>query len=130
MAVFVMAFALATSLTTVQFGYNALDTARSTTLATQIVQSTMENLHLQNWSTISAYSASQPVDLSTVFGGSLPAAKHYACTLYVSDVSGQADMKHLTVEVSWTGLDGRTHQLSTTSFYAKDGLYDYFYTVH
>lgn len=130
MAVFVMAFALATSLTTLQFGYTALDTARSTTLAAQVVQSTMENLRLQNWSQIDAYSASQKMDIADMFGTQLPAAKNYACVLNVSDVTGQTEIKKLVVEVTWTGLDGRSHKLSSTSYYGKNGLYDYFYTAH
>ena len=130
MAVFVMAFALATSLTTLQRGYMALDNARSTTLAAQVVQSTMENLRLQNWSQIAAYDKEQKVDIASIFGSQLPATKEFSCVLRVVDAPSQTDMKELTVEVTWKGLDERYHSLNSISYYGKNGLYDYFYTAH
>lgn len=126
----VMALALTTSITTMQQGFNAIDTARCTTLAAQILQSTMENLRLQNWSQISTYAASQTVDISTIYGTNLPASKNFACTLVVADVTGQTNMKQITLTVTWSGLNGRSHSLNTTSYYGKNGLYDYFYTSH
>src|SRR3990172_864282 len=89
LAVFVMAFALATSLTTLQRGYMALDNARSTTLAAQVVQSTMENLRLQNWSQIAAYDKEQKVDIASIFGSQLPATKEFSCVLRVVDAPSQ-----------------------------------------
>ena len=130
MAVFVMAFALATSLTTLQRGFFALDNARSTTLAAQIMQSTMENLRLQNWSQVAAYDKEQKVDIGTIFGSQLPPAKEFSCVLQVEDAPSQIDMKQLTVVVTWKGLDERYHSLNSVSYYGKNGLYDYFYTAH
>ncbi|OHE79133.1 MAG: hypothetical protein A3G75_04030 [Verrucomicrobia bacterium RIFCSPLOWO2_12_FULL_64_8] len=130
MAVFVMAFAIMTSLTTLQSSYSAIDTARCTTLAAQIIQSTLENLRLKNWTTINALGASQSIDISTIYGSALPASKNFTCTLKAIDVSGQPNLKQLVVEVAWTGLDGRAHLRDSMTYYAKDGLYDYFYTAH
>ena len=130
MAVFVLAFAIMTSLTTLQSSYAAIDTARCTTLAAQIIQSTMENLRLKNWTTINALASSQTIDMATIYGSALPVSKNFTCTLKASDVTGQPNMKQLVVEVAWTGLDGRSHLLDSMAYYAKDGLYDYFYTAH
>jgi len=48
-ASFVMAMAIATSLTALQYSYRAIDSARYTTLAGQILQSQMEKLRLLTW---------------------------------------------------------------------------------
>src|SRR3954466_11599992 len=53
MAVMVMAFALATSLTVIQMGFRAMDTARNTTIAAQLLQSVMEDLRMLPWSATS-----------------------------------------------------------------------------
>jgi type II secretory pathway pseudopilin PulG len=132
MAAMVMALVLTTSITTLQHGFNAIDTARSTTLATQILQSSMENVRLLNWSQVSAIPASPPQDvgLGTIYGTGLPTSKEFACTISAADVSGQTNMKRITLTVSWTGLDRRRRSLNSTCFYCQNGLYDYFYTAH
>eukprot|EP01036_Dinobryon_divergens_P041411 gene41411-54895_t len=65
MAATVMILGIVTSLTTLQFGMRSVDTARSMTLASQIMQSEMEILRLQNWAQISALAASATVDPAT-----------------------------------------------------------------
>src|SRR4051794_12592843 len=53
-AAIVMAFAIATSITTLQRGYRTIDLARSTTIAGQILQSVMEDIRLQTWAQLGA----------------------------------------------------------------------------
>src|SRR3954468_19195540 len=65
-AAFVMVLVIATSLTVVQTGMRAVDTARNTTLANQICQSAIEGLRLQNWSQISALPAVATVNIPSV----------------------------------------------------------------
>jgi len=48
----------------------------------------------------------------------------------VASISGRTDIKLITLTVSWTGLDGRAHQLTSETRYAKNGLSDYFYVSH
>src|SRR5688572_19425444 len=59
MASVVMLFAIATSLTTLQYGLRSVDTARNTTIASQILQSSVELLRLQNWTQITALQTAQ-----------------------------------------------------------------------
>lgn len=146
MAAFVLALGIITCLTALQFGMRQVDTARNMTLAGQIMQSEMEILRLQNWAQIVALQTAQSspttpavVDPATSItsGSSTPLdatlttiANRFSCTRLVEDVSGKTDMKQITLNVSWNGVDGRPHTLRFQLRYAKNGLSDYFYVAH
>jgi type II secretory pathway pseudopilin PulG len=146
MAAAVMVFGIASSLITLQFGMRSVDTARNMTLASQIMQSEVEILRLQNWAQIVALQTAQTTSttptlinpattISTGTSTSLDAtltaiAARFTCTRLISDISGRANIKQITLNVSWTGVDGRPHQLSFETRYAKNGLSDYFYVSH
>ena len=139
MAAIVMALGITTSITTLQYGLQAVDTARNMTLAGQIMQSEMEILRLQNWTQISALAASATVDPSTTISSGTTSsldlalntiASRFTCTRTVADISGRADIKLITLTTVWTGVDGRRHTLSYPTRYAKNGLSDYFYVTH
>lgn len=141
----VMVLGIVTAITALQYGMRSVDTARNMTLAAQIMQSEIEILRLQNWSQISALPTSTAVDPSTMIttGTSTPLdvtltaiAARFTCTREVSNVSGKNDlagvpnMKLITLNVNWSGLDGRPHALRFQTRYAKNGLSDYFYVAH
>lgn len=146
MSTFVLALGIVTSITALQYGMRQVDTARNMTLAGQIMQSEMEILRLQNWSQIVALqtaqaSATTPLTIdpaTTITSGtstSLDArltaiANRFTCTRLVETVSGQADMKRITLRVTWNGVDGRPHEVTFQTRYAKNGLSDYFYVAH
>lgn len=146
MATFVLALGIATSLTALQYGMRQVDTARNMTLAGQIMQSDLEILRLLNWSQIEALQDSQttpttektvnPADTitsgtSTTLDATLTAiATRFTCTRLIEDITGKADMKLITLRVSWNGIDGREHNLRFQTRYARNGLSDYFYVAH
>ena len=146
MAGFVLALGIATSITALQYGMRQVDTARNMTLAGQIMQSEIEILRLQNWSQIVALQAAQPsatspstIDPATTItsGSSTPLdatltaiANRFTCTRLVEDISGKSEMKRITLNVAWSGVDGRAHSLKFQTRYAKNGLSDYFYVAH
>jgi type II secretory pathway pseudopilin PulG len=146
LAATVMVMGIATALTALQYGLRATDTARNMTLAGQIMQSEIEILRLQNWSQIvglqnAQETATTPLRIdpaTTISSGSGTAldatltaiANRFTCTRLVADVTGRADIKTITLNVTWTGVDGRTHTLVFQTRYAKDGLSDYFYVAH
>lgn len=139
MAAIVMVLGIVTSLTTLQFGMRSVDTARNMTLASQILQSELEILRLQNWTQISALPASATVDPATsISSGSATTldtmlntiARRFTCTRTVAAISGRADIKLITLDVSWLGVDGRSHTVTYQTRYAKNGLSDYFYVAH
>jgi len=139
MAAIVMVLGIVTSLTTLQFGMRSVDTARNMTLASQILQSELEILRLQNWTQISALPASATVNPATsISSGSSSTldtmlntiASRFTCTRTVAAISGRADIKLITLDVSWLGVDGRSHNVTYQTRYAKNGLSDYFYVAH
>jgi type II secretory pathway pseudopilin PulG len=137
LAACVLALVIATSLTVVQTGMRAVDTARNTTLANQICQSAIEVLRLQNWSQISALPAVATVNIPSVISSgsssSLDATLNaftglFTCTRTITEP--KTNMRSITITVTWTGNDGRPHSVSSQARYAKNGLNDYIYVSH
>lgn len=137
MAAFVMAFGIATSIIAMQMGFKTVDVARGTTLASQILQSEMERLRMMAWSnstaaidSISELPASETFDGATYFSTNPEVANRYSITRTMRpDASRPDDVAYITISVTWTSFDGRSHTRSFQSMYAKNGLYDYYYTL-
>ena len=140
-ATFVMSLVIGTSLIALQTGFKYIDVARGDTLASQIMQSEIERLRLMAWSkttpvdvvdSITELPASETVDLSTMFSTNLALASRFTVTRTVAaDTSAtpRADVRYITVTVRWSSSDGKSHTRSFTTMYAKNGLYDYYYTL-
>jgi len=135
----VMLIVVSTSILVLQRGYQSLDDARNTTLATQVLQSLMEDLRLNNWTQITTLQSTNNgvagnITIDSSFTGYSTTAANmlsdFTCTRTITDVSGQTNMKLLTLAVTWVGYNGTSHSLSFSSYYGKSGLYDYFYTTH
>lgn len=128
LATMVMALGIATSVTALQMGFRSLDVARGTTLASQILQSEIERVRMMSWTSINALPASARVDLSTMFTSSPALTASYTVTETVTDVVA-GEIRQIAVAAVWRGYDGRSHQLSMVTYYTKNGLYDYYYTL-
>ena len=130
MAAFVMVFGLATSIISMQAGFRQMDLARGTTIAAQIIQSEMERLRMMSWATISSLPATTTFDGSTYLSSNPDLAGKFTITRTMADnASNPTEIKELNVAASWQTVDGRTHTRSFTAIYAKNGLYDYYYSV-
>lgn len=140
-AVMVMALVISTSITTLQSGFRAIDTARNTTTAGQVLQSLVEDLRLQTWTAISSLPATlsgKLSDFDTVSGhiqsGSFTGysaaeaavLNRFTITRTVADATGQSGMKVIVFTATWQGIDGRTHTVNYTTYYAQNGLYAYY----
>ncbi len=128
MASMVMAFAITTSITTMQRGFLSLDTARNITIAGQIMQSEFEKMRLVPWATVDGYDASgNPVaaDVDSSFTSNSFIGTRFTMTRTVTLI--RAGMKQITLTVAWTSFDGRLITRSYSSYYGQNGLYDYFY---
>jgi uncharacterized protein (TIGR02598 family) len=138
MAVMVMALALVTSVTVLQMGFRALDTARNTTIAAQLLQSVMEDMRMLPWtasSPASSITALQATNNGTVGNVSLDSSftnndaaaeamvSRFTITRTITDVS--SILKQITLTGSWSGIDGRRHTLTYTSYYGQNGIHDY-----
>lgn len=133
MAASVMALTIAGSIVVLQQGFKTLDNARNTTLASQVIQSEMERIRLLGWGDVSALPSSYKITLDSIFpAGSTTTAmdQRFNAIRTAADVTGkEGEMKAITITVTWTGLDSVVHTRSTTGYYCKNGLYDYYYTL-
>lgn len=130
MAATVMAFALSTSVLTIMGGFRSIDVARNMTLASQVLQSEMERIRLMDWGDIHALTGKQNVDLATVFTSNAAVASKFTLERTVSDVASKSgEMKFIVLRCIWTNSSGRSLSRSFTTYYTKNGLYDYYYTV-
>lgn len=130
MSAFVMIFGLTASVITMQAGFKQMDLARGTTIAAQIIQSEMERLRMMSWAAISALPPAATFDGSTYLSSNPELAGKFTITRTVADnAANPTEIKDLTIAASWQTLDGRPHTRSFTAIYAKNGLYDYYYTV-
>lgn len=133
MASFVMIFGIASAIIVLQSGLRSLDTARNTTLASQLIQSEMERIRLLSWSAVNALPASAPIDIGEILPADLPSISElrsrFTITREVSDVTGKTgDMKEIDIIVRWRGVDGQNHIRASSTHYSREGLYAYYYT--
>lgn len=135
MAVIVMALAISTSITVMEQGMRCIDTARNTTIASQLLQSALEDFRLQTWTQIEALRVAQNngvagnVTIDSSFTGydatAAAVLQRFTLTRTIADTS-QAGMRTVTFTATWIGIDGRSHSVNYTSYYAQNGLYDYY----
>ncbi|MBI4626456.1 MAG: hypothetical protein HY736_24960 [Verrucomicrobia bacterium] len=133
----ILVLVIATSLTVLQHGMRAVDTARNMTLASQIAQSELEVLRLQNWPQIAALPANAVVNISDAISSGNATAldstlntmtSRFTCTRTVSDP--KPNMRLITVTATWIGNDARPHSVFAQARYARNGLNDYIYISH
>lgn len=78
----------------------------------------------------SSYSTSPSTTLSADSASDASLERRFSVVrLVAKDPDRGDDMRLITLRVTWTSLDGRTHVRTFEAKYAKNGLYDYFYTV-
>lgn len=122
----VMVLVILSSIGTLTFGYRVLENARLTTLAGQVLQSEMETLRLKNWTEISALPASEAftVDSAILASG----YNKFTCTRTVANApTGSGTIKKITLDVSWTSIGGNAFSRRYMSYFAENGLNDYYY---
>lgn len=135
----VMVLAISSAILVLQSGFRALDTARKTTLAAQIIQSEMERIRMLSWNRVQQLQTASPtIDLATIFPQNTAVEREVLAQMQraftatrtltpLADFSNE--IVEITVTVTWKGIDGVTHNRSTSTRYAKNGLYTYYYTL-
>jgi len=114
-------------------GSEMLDTARKQTIAAQVIQSEVEYLRLQPWTTISALTTtSTPIPVSSTdsatplhaaLNSSLKSlASAFTYTLTVAPSDPHANLRQITITVNWTSITGKNHSRSSTFYAGKTGL--------
>jgi prepilin-type N-terminal cleavage/methylation domain-containing protein len=127
LAASVLVLGITTAIVTLQRGFQALDTSRALTFASQVMQSEFERLRLKSWAQLQALQDAN--DTTVVIPSANPApSPSFACTRTIRDL--KIDMKEIALVSTWRGYDGREHSARIVTRYSKSGLYDYFYTAH
>lgn len=140
-ATFVMLFAISSAILVMQSGFRALDTARKTTLAAQIMQSEMEQMRMLSWSRAQALITPEPakIDITTIFPQNTAAEikileemkNTFTAKRTASYMSGTSDeIIEIGIIITWRGIDGVSHKRSSSTRYCKNGLYNYYYTLN
>lgn len=125
----VMALAITTAITTMQSAFLALDSARNITLAGQMMQGEFEKMRLKDWATISTYAAGPTtLTIDPTFTSNAAIGNRFTLQRTVADVN--ADMKQITLTITWNGYDARPHSRFYTTYYGRNGLYDFFYNSY
>ena len=123
-AAFVMAMAISSSIVAMQRAFVSIDTARNLTLAGQIMQSELEKIRLRDWATISSYSE-EPTDIS--IEEEFTAAVGSRFKLQRVATTPESDMRMIKLTATWRSFEGREFSREYVTYYARYGIYDYFY---
>jgi prepilin-type N-terminal cleavage/methylation domain-containing protein len=105
-----------------QAGFQMMETARKTTLASQIMQSEIENLRLKNWAQLEDLDAMATVAIDSSFSA---VANAFSCVRVIEEE--RTNLKRVTLTVTWVSYDGISRSRSYTTYFAKNGLNDYYY---
>jgi hypothetical protein len=135
MATAIMTLVLGTALITLARGFDSMDTARCLSYASQIMQSELEKMRLTSWgngttagtgtSGVTAYpTTATNVTIDPNWANVGDVSNRMTMTRTASDV--HTGMIQVTLTISWTTHDGHALSRSYTTYYGKNGLYDYF----
>lgn len=139
----VLSLAIVSSITSLQVGYRMVDTARCTTLAGQVLQSMVEDIRMLTYSgtgtNVSSLSnlTDQPLsafdsdannyESKSITDYSAVASALLARFRFSRTITDSAtDMKKIVLSAKWTGIDGKSHTVTYTTYYARNGLYAYY----
>ena len=136
MAATVMALGISSAILVMQRGFGSLDTARCLGYASQIMQSEMEKVRLTPWGngttagTGTAASGitcipttAQSIAIDAAFFNNNDIGSRMTLTQKATDV--HTGMIMITFTITWRTYDGRTLNRTYTTYYGKQGLYDY-----
>ncbi len=145
LASFVLLFGIVSSVAVLVRGFRTIESARYTDLATQLLQSGMEDLRLLNWAQLTALQATANgvtgnVALDESFSSynqfSAGTLSRFTLTRTIRTVprslrSGvsESDMRELILTASWQPAHGPRRSLTTSTYYSRGGLNDYFTTA-
>lgn len=121
-AVAVLGLTIASSLVALRIGFGMIESARDSTLASQILQSEMENLRLKNWDKLEELEDGT-FEMEKTFEPT--AAGRFTCNQYVEEPASGLLM--VTLEVAWETSLGSERSLRYATVFSREGLNDYYY---
>jgi Tfp pilus assembly protein PilV len=125
----VLLMGLCSCLLALQKGYIAIDTARRSSMAAQLMQSEIERLRMKSWTEIYALKNTGEDITGTVSAmyANSDAAANFTVTRSITEP--KASMLVIKVTVTWTGMNNISHTRSLQTQYSKNGLHDFYYTI-
>ena len=117
----ILALAIIGTLTTASHSLVQLQTMREFSRANQILQQKMEDIRLLNFTSIQALPGTftDPNDTHGMYAGTITQQ------VYLTDNNGATQSIKLTVQVTWTGRNGRARTLTLCSVFTNYGLNTY-----
>jgi len=122
-AVMILGLVFASSMTLMAMGFQVLDDSRLNTLASQVLQSEMENLRLKNWLELSALPDHESFTPDLNVDGT--GFERFSCTRDIE--ADGANLKKITLTATWSATRGQTRERRYVTFIGKDGLNDFYY---
>lgn len=126
LAMFVLALALSTSITTMQRAFANLDTARNISTASAILQTQIEKERLLDWAVLCDTRYQPAIDDSLLRNPAV--AGRFTLSRSVAELPDRGGlMVQVTLTVRWRNTDGRSLARSYTTYFTRDGLRDFYY---
>ncbi len=121
-AMVILTLTVASSLIAMRTGFSIIESARDNTLASQILQSEMENLRLKSWEKLVVLPDGE-FDLEDGFMETV--GHRFVCLRTVN--KAKPNLIEITLRVEWKSVGGRTMSREYSTFFSKSGLNDYYY---
>ena len=126
MSMFILTFALSTSVTTLQRAFINLDTARNITSAALIMQTEFEKERLLTFAEVSI--SYQPA-IDPLYTGNPTLAGRFILTRTVT-TNVASKLVEVTLSVTWTNYDRTTRTRSLSTYFADGGINDYLFSAN
>lgn len=121
-AVAVLALTATSSIVAMKAGFSMIEMSRDNTLASQILQSEMENLRLKSWDQLTALGDGN-FNLEETF--SEVVARRFSGGRVVRQP--EDGLREVTLYVEWKTSKGQEMNRQYISYFSRSGLNDYYY---
>ncbi len=124
-AVLVLAAVVASTIMAMRAGFTMIQVARDNTMASQILQSEMENLRLMRWDDLVTLEEVESFSVGDDFDTTV--AARYSAVRRVTEFEERNGVIEVELEIRWTGVGGAGHRRVYRTTFTKNGLNDYYY---
>jgi prepilin-type N-terminal cleavage/methylation domain-containing protein len=122
-AIVVIGVVVGSTITALRSGFSMIQLARDNTMASQIMQSEMENLRLMNWIQLGQLPEEGEFEVDTLLDANI--AARYERVRRVTEV--REGMREVELVVQWQTVSGSRHTRTYRTLFSQEGLNDYYY---
>lgn len=120
--VFLLSVTVAACLMSLRVMFLQMENVRNNSLASQILQSEIENLRLLDWAKVAVLESGE-FDMDEEFADTH--ARDFERRLIVREM--HPNLREVTLEVEWTGVGGAVSARRYVTYFSRNGLHDYDY---